>query len=172
MSTETDILILDLATTGTNPNKDEVLEVAYILTQSPGFPILEAETFVVAHPDGIDQKCPKFHAQLVKEATDPDGEAIPRQQVEAALNALPKVQVIANRALDFDLGFLEVHFPSFYKTLRYASKLDIKGLGQVLGPIAGGGPEQPERTHRAGDEAGFAYDELVHFGDKVEEAFR
>lgn len=169
MADPVDILLIDLATTGTNAAKDDVLEVAYILTQSPGFPIIEEGTFVVAHPDGVQQKTPKFHAALVKEAES--AEATPRERIEAELLALPKPAIIANRAINFDLDFIRVHFPAFARTLRFAGALDIKALGKVMAPISGGGfPEPEHRTHRATDEVIHAYEELTYYGDAVEEA--
>jgi oligoribonuclease (3'-5' exoribonuclease) len=164
------ILLLDLATTGTNPEKDLVLEVAWILTRSPGFPILEADSVVVGwgQEDLAVRKPPAFHGRLLQESAE--SEAVSIKRAQAHLLALPKFDVIANRRLDFDLDFLRQDFPEFAKGLRYVSRLDVKALGEVFGPLVGEFPA-PDRTHRAPDEVLWAYEEMVHYADVVEAAF-
>lgn len=161
------ILIIDVATSGVSVEKNVIMELCFLLVDNRNYEIVEDGSFVVYWPDGVPGKVPGFHATLAKECTDRDV-TYTFDEIEAHLLALPKFQLIANRSIDFDLGFLRATFPEFCKQLRYVPTLDIKGLGVGLG---GAAPEQDPatRTHRAPDEALAAYDELVFYADIVRE---
>ena len=161
---DTQILIIDVATSGFSPDKDAILEVAVVLVQASTWKVLDVHNSVVKHAAG-SVNAPDFHEALLAEcAGDVANSAA---GVEGFLLAGPwtMADVVCNRALDFDLKFLAKHMRMLHAALtKNKPQIELKAL-EALHLARGGVPYKSDcpRTFRAADDAVSAYHELTHY---------
>lgn len=161
---DTQILIIDVATSGFNPEKDTILEVAVVLVQARTWDVLDVHNSVVRHAAGT-VKAPDFHEALLSECASEDVNSM--GAVEGFLLAGPwtMADVVCNRALDFDLKFLAKHMRMLHAALtKNKPQIELKAL-EAIHLARGGQPYKSSvpRTFRAPDDAVAAFEELTHY---------
>lgn len=166
------ILLLDVATSGFDPKKDVLLELALLLfSADPGLEVLESVHHVIQHDTYLayseggtpDVKLPEFHLHNGLAAACADG--TPIRKVEAALLAGPWATAtrLVGRNPDFERKFLAEHMPTFARGLP-AAKLDLNEV-EWFATTIGGVPQlgRPARTYRAEDDVVEAYEALRYY---------
>jgi len=162
---DTQILFIDLATSGFIPEKDTILEVAVALVSASTLEVLDVHSSVVKHAAGSVQ-APDFHSALLDECAGPD--AISMAGVEGFLLAGPWTcaDMVCNRALqDFDLKFLAKHMKLLFAALtKHKPQIELKAL-EKLHLARGGIPYRSTvpRTFRACDDLVAAIEEFRHY---------
>jgi oligoribonuclease (3'-5' exoribonuclease) len=158
---DTQILLIDCATSGFREATDTILEVAVALVDARTLQVLDVHNSVVRHAAG-SVKAPDFHEALLNECAGPDAQSM--AAVEGFLLAGPwtMADVVCNRALDFDLRFLAKHMKLLHAALVKNSKphLELKALERIHLARGGAQYEPGPRTFRACDEVVEAYHEL------------
>jgi oligoribonuclease (3'-5' exoribonuclease) len=161
---DTQLLIIDVATSGFSPEKDAILEVAVVLVQASTWKVLDVHNSVVRHAKGsVD--APDFHEALLKECASESANSA--GAVEGFLLAGPwtMADIVCNRALDFDLKFLAKHMRMLHVALtKNKPQIELKAL-EAVHLARGGAPYVSDvpRTFRACDDAVSAYHELTHY---------
>lgn len=159
------MLLLDVATSGFDPKKDVILEIAILLVSAdPSLEVLDSAHHVVFHPAEDPLSVPEFHRTNGLFAATEFGGGIRR--VEAALLAGPwsRATRLVGRSPDFERKFLSAHMPTFARGLP-AAKLDINDV-EWFATTIGGVPAVPRtepRTYRAEDDVVEAYEALRHY---------
>lgn len=166
------LLLLDVATSGFDPKKDVILEVALLLVAAdPSLEVIDSTHHIIrqdtcrAYSEGgePDVKVPDFHRHNGLAAACIGG--VPLRQVEAALLSGPwsRAERLVGRNPDFDRKFLAAHMPTFERGLPRA-KLDINDLEFFATTVCGMSPSpRTERTYRAEDDVVEAYEALRHY---------
>lgn len=162
---EATLLIIDVATNGFSPEKDTILEVACILINAATLDVIDAGSWVIAHAPG-SITAPDFHEKLLEECMSGGAGIASMKATDGFLYAAQwaTADIIANRALNFDMRFLNKHLPLFAKALtKNKQHLELKAL-DLLHRARGGAPyvNPLPRTYRAGDDAIAALEELQH----------
>lgn len=162
MPRDNTILILDCATTGFQERKDHILEIACILVAADTFDVIDTASCVIRHTVAEVAGAPDFHAALVAESLASEHS---QAATEGFLIAGPwsAAGALCNRALDFDLRFLQVHMPALAKALPKLH-IELKAL-EFLHVARGAKPFKSEwpRDYRAGNDAIAALEELMHW---------
>jgi oligoribonuclease (3'-5' exoribonuclease) len=171
------VLFLDVATSGFDPRKEVILEVAAILADLNTLEILHADSWVIRHAEGT-VTAPAFHADLLALCAAPDDAATelaghpvnrPLRRLEGYLLAGPwtAASVVCARALDFRLKFLKAHMPTLERALP-RTHLEINQIELFAVEQCGAERVQPEpRTYRAGDDCAASYEALMFYADKL-----
>jgi oligoribonuclease (3'-5' exoribonuclease) len=171
------LLFIDLASSGYDPRKDTILEVACILADLNTLEILHADSWVVRHAEGT-VSAPDFHAALLVACAAPDDTADelaghpvnrPLRRLEGFLLAGPwtSASVVCSRALDFRLKFLRAHMPTLERALP-RTQLEINQIELFATEQCGAEKIVPgERTYRAGDDCAASYEALRYYSDKL-----
>ncbi len=163
------ILLLDVATSGFDPEKDVVLEIALALVSAgPSLEILETGHHIV-HCEGewdgdTALHVPEFH-RTNGLALDCWHAGSPLRKIEAALLAGPwsSAARLVNRNAAFDRKFVAKHLPTFAAGLPKQT-LDINELEYAATVLSGLDPvERPSRTYRAEDDLCEAYEALRYY---------
>ncbi len=162
---EATLLIVDVATNGFSPEKGTILEVACILISASTLDVIDAGSWVVAHAPG-SITAPDFHEALLAECMSGADGIASMKATDGFLYAgqWATADIICNRALDFDMLFMNKHLPLFAKALTKGKQhLELKAL-DLLHRARGGDPyvNPLPRTYRAGDDAIAALEELQH----------
>jgi oligoribonuclease (3'-5' exoribonuclease) len=171
-------LFIDCSTSGFDPRKDTILEVAAILADLNTLEILHADSWVVRHAEGT-VSAPAFHEALLAECSAPDdtqaelaGHPVnrPLRRLEGFLLAGPwtSASVVCARALDFRLKFLKAHMPTLERALP-RTQLEINQIELFATEQCGAekvAPVEP-RTYRAGDDCSAAYEALMHYATRL-----
>ena len=161
----THILIIDVATSGFRVDLDTILEVACIVCDGANLDILDTCNYVVRQPGTLE--VPDFHQPLLKECGGPEARSM--AAVDGLLLAGPwsAVDVLCNRALDFDLKFLLANMPDFHKAVtRNRPQLELKAFESLYVSVGGARFQSSmPRTYRAADDAVAAYEELAYYRD-------
>ncbi len=162
---EATLLIVDVATSGFDPVKDTILELACILVSAVTLEVIDAGCWVVAHAPG-SVTAPDFHEALLAECTSgADGiSSMKGLDGFAYAGQWATADIICNRALDFDMRFLSKHLPLFAKAITKGKQhLELKALDLLHRARGGAEYVNPlPRTYRAGDDAIAALEELQH----------
>jgi oligoribonuclease (3'-5' exoribonuclease) len=170
-------LFIDLSSSGYDPRKDTILELAFILADLNTLEILHADSWVVRHAEGT-VSAPAFHDALLAECSAPDDTAAelaghpvnrPLRRLEGFLLAGPwtSASVVCARALDFRLKFLKAHMPTLERALP-RTQLEINQIELFATEQCGAEKIVPsERTYRAGDDCAASYEALRYYADKL-----
>jgi oligoribonuclease (3'-5' exoribonuclease) len=161
------LLFLDVATSGLDPKRAVILEVACMLVSAtPDLEVLETFSQVIYHSDsGGELEGPAFHRALMTECQDPCGTGEEIRKVEAKLLTGPwsRAVRVVNRAVEFDRRFLAAHLTTFAATMPRTS-LDVNDVEYVATALSGATPlPRGERTYRAEDDLAEAYEALRHY---------
>lgn len=149
------LLWCDLETTGTNPDQDQILEFAGILTGEDLEPIRAFEW--VIRPDGDLKMCSlvaAMHAKngLLVEAHESNKHVTwVEQQILAELDAggAKAAEVtIAGATIHFDKSFLRVHMPTLHARLHYRT-FDVSTLKAAASMWIAKMPKTLDDRHRA-----------------------
>lgn len=157
------MLLLDVATSGFDPKKDVILEIALLLVSAdPSLEVLDSAHHVVLHV-GDETSVPEFHRTNGLLAATEFGDGIRR--IEAALLAGPWATAtrFVGRNPDFDRKFLAAHMPTFARGLP-SQTLDINQVewfATTLGDVAQF--VRPSRTYRAEDDVVETYEALRYY---------
>lgn len=155
------ILWLDLETTGLDPNHEDVLEVAAILTDRDLTPVAWTERVVEcdgSRLDEMDDWCKKTHGEsgLVDACLGPT--AVPLGKAEDAVIALLEAHAtpgepiyLAGNSIHFDRSFIKRHMPRLDKALHYRM-LDVSSLKIAWRDVLGIPEEKGAAAHRALDD--------------------
>lgn len=156
------LLFLDLATSGFDPQKDVILELALMLVSAtPELEVLEVAHHVVQHER--QPEVPAFHAFL--STLCGSSEAVPLRKLEAYLLSYPWscAERVVGRGVDFDLKFLRAHMPTFAEQLP-RRVLDVNDLEYLTTRIGRAAPlVRGERTYRVEDDLGEAYESFRYY---------
>lgn len=171
------LLWLDLETTGLDPEEDDILELAYVLTEFR-FPFFEVTdqragvtraSYLVSGRGArhlLNGTCPPF----IQEMHTKSGLVAALQNEKASKTSLETVNadlltlaqdwptdkgervMIAGNSCHLDLAFLRKHLPEFAEKLSFRT-FDASGFYRVC--LSAGMPPLPkhEETHRAMDDA-------------------
>ena len=169
MSEPVDFLFLDLETTGLDPTRCAIIEVAAVLTKPNLVPYASFERLVYPAAGACwEEVAAGMHAKgdLLRQLFDhrlylPAG-------VEADFTFWLKEQLgetkahLAGNSVHFDRGFLKQHMPLVLKHLTHRH-LDVTSVR--LAAVAAGCPEMPKRevAHRAMADIDASLDELRHY---------
>ena len=156
------IVFLDLETTGLNPRKDEILEVAAIITDDAFTEVQRYQRVLwsmVAKHDGadpeIDPVVTEMHATsgLWKESAARS--AAMGYDVRAALctilGAYEGRHLLAGNTIGFDKSFVDVQWPDVAALLHYRS-IDVSSFNEMakrFWPDVYKGRPTPGKAHRA-----------------------
>lgn len=155
------LLLLDVATSGFDPEKDVVLELALALVVAgPSLEILETGHYIVSIPGDVN--APDFHDVLIAQCVQ-GGQSL--RKIEAALLAGPWTSAarLVNRNAAFDRKFVLKHLPTFAAGLPKPT-LDINELEYAATVLSGVDPvPRDERTYRAEDDLCEAYEALRYY---------
>lgn len=164
MSLTPTVLLLDVATSGTNPDKHTILEICFILVEICTLDVLETYSGVVRHTPADVADAPDFHKALVEECLhSEDATSMKGKEGFLLAGEWTTAKAVCNRHLDFDLSFLKKHMPTLHRALP-RTQIELKT--QELLWTNRGKPKfvNPNPvTKRASDDAIAAYLELCHW---------
>jgi oligoribonuclease (3'-5' exoribonuclease) len=167
------LLFLDAATSGFDPRKDVILEIALMLVSAtPELEVLDVAHHLVSQ-GGLDAfgdvdsgpDVPDFHRKNGLALACFDG-GMPLRSIEAQLLAGPWscAERVVGRGVDFDMKFLRAHMPTFAEQLPQARVLDVNELEYLATRIGRVAPlVRGERTYRAEDDLGEAYEAFRYY---------
>lgn len=170
------IVWVDIETTGTDSEKDEILEIACIITDR-NLKELDRFTAVINHPDSILDNmadwCKYTHAnsgliEQVKKSVDTVKSV--EKKLFAFISRLipPKEGPLAGFSVHFDRKFIERHMPSITKYLTYRI-IDVSTLSELFRrwyPEKCQRPDKPETVkHRALDDVLESIKTLKYYQD-------
>jgi oligoribonuclease (3'-5' exoribonuclease) len=155
------LLFLDVATSGYDAQRDQILEIACMLVRADDLEILDVGHWIVLHLE--PPAAPEFHAELVALCGGID--AVPLRKVEAQLlsGQWGRASRLVGRGVDFDRKFLTQHLPTFARELPRQT-LDLNQLEYFATRVAGAEPApKSARTYRAEDDLAEAYEALRYY---------
>lgn len=134
------IVWVDTETTGLDPHKHDLLEIACIVTESDLSPVNEGGTLVIRparwHPSLLDPFIVDMHTK--SGLLDRVNDGLP---VEAAENILleylersevePGSSPLAGNSIAFDRGFIQEQMPKFNKHLHYRH-IDVSTVKELV----------------------------------------
>lgn len=163
---------VDLETTGLNEEKDQILEVAVIITEddltelwSYATPISVSDYIL----DNMSEWCKKQHAEsgLITDVREGPAKGLVEveQDLVAALNSYDneEMPVLAGSSVHFDRKFLKRHLPKFHDCLHYRN-VDVSTLKELFRKW--GLPKwerEGEKTHRALNDLKGSIEELSFY---------
>lgn len=128
---------IDLETTGLNPRRDSIIEVALIVTTRKHLEVRHKETWLVEGPDPTEPKIIEMHSKsgLLTERAN----SVPTSLAKLDNELVDRVDwrcpmmrpMLAGSSVHFDLEFLRVHTPKFADRLNYRL-MDVSGLAGAL----------------------------------------
>lgn len=178
MATRSDNLIwIDLEMTGLNPEKDRIIELATIVTDSELNILAEGPVFAIHQPnellEGMDQWNTKQHhssglVTRVKESavTESDAEMQTLQFLEQYVT--PGKSPMCGNSVHQDRRFLVRYMPALEKFFHYRL-LDVSTLKELAtrwAPKVAGGLAK-ESKHRALDDIRESIEELKYYRDNL-----
>lgn len=155
---EPTLLWVDVETTGLNPKKGQILELAVVKTDTDLKEIKKFHSFVhygngVSPFDLADEYVQEMHTKngLWREHDRSEGQIVDNiREVEDVLLLMSigdKRPILAGSSVHFDRSWLEVHFPNFAKAVSYRN-FDVSTLLQAF--VWWGEGEWPKaNAHRA-----------------------
>jgi|HubBroStandDraft_2_1064218.scaffolds.fasta_scaffold18594_6 oligoribonuclease len=172
------LLWMDLETTGTDEHKDEILEVACVLTDSNLAELSSYETTIWPdgwdHDDGLPETIDSYVFQMhtkngLWEDCAQQGITLAQAQHDIAirlrLTGRPQYVLAGSGVSHFDRRFLDAQMPLVTEWLKYYS-IDVGVLRRTLRLIGCGDlvPDGPEnKAHRAMADIRSHLDELRHY---------
>ena len=175
--TRSDLLAwIDLETTGLDPNKCAILEVAMLLTDQDLKPVHEPLSLVVwQSPSVLGEMRPK--ARWMHEATGLLEEvvaselALQEAQIEMTSllteHAVYRTALLAGSSVSFDRRFLCTHMPSFEACLHYR-QIDVSSVKELGRRWLGVEYDKPvDRQHRALFDLQQSIEELRYLRSKL-----
>lgn len=171
------VIWCDLETTGLDPQKDQILEIALVATRLPDFEIV-AEWDAVVKPVGFNdetimqthERVQEMHAHSglwadVCNIGGPIEAAVKKAQEFFHRNGghTDKGQTpLAGANPTFDRGFLKQHAPTLERLFSYRH-FDVRTLTQLQSWVFGVPQRSPTPAHRALDDCHDAIHELRKF---------
>ena len=143
-NTNTNIAWIDTETTGLDPNADQLLEVACIITD-PELKKLAVFSSVIHYPKEVVQVIRGLATPLVQEMHDKTGlwqrvikagREYTRDQVDERLREFllqfgaPGVMPIAGNTIGFDAKFMQSQLPASYAALNYRM-IDVSSIAEL-----------------------------------------
>jgi oligoribonuclease len=168
------IVWVDLETTGLNPDKQTILEIACIVTDCDLNILEEGPVYVIQQPESVLQnmeKWPQEHHEKSGLTAKVRAEGIPMAQAEEQTLSLIKRHCIEKKAflggnsIAFDKAFMERHMPRIINFLHY-QMIDVTSL-KIL--VRNWYPDDPNNrlekkgAHRSSDDIHESIEELRHF---------
>ena len=150
------IIWLDIETTGLDPNKDSILEVAMTPTDGRGFILAESFHSLVDYDGFIsNEKVRAMHSAsgLLKDLEHPDLPSLDEVERMACRYVSgflvhPSQIIVGGRNPGFDLGFLKARMPLLEKMLGFRT-IDVLAFERAYKEAGIWIEEQPKKTHRA-----------------------
>lgn len=155
------LLWIDLETTGLDPQRDLILEVAMQLTDRDLVPIADPRSWVVHHDSDVLAVCLNdfthhMHTDsgLLAEVFGPKGLDLITVADSLAYHldnfTYPRTVRAAGSSVHFDVGFLRYQMPAVYERLHYR-QLNVSSIAETSGWWYGFRFEK-NRYHRAYDD--------------------
>lgn len=161
------LLLIDVATSGFDPKKDVLLEIALLLVSAdPALEVVESESWIVAHPGGLHPSLPEFHRANGLQGLCESVAGMSLTRIEAALLSGPwaRASRLVGRGPDFERKFMSTHMPTFARQLP-AATLDLNQV-EYFATVVGGVSTVPRcepRTYRAEDDLVESYEALRYY---------
>jgi oligoribonuclease len=169
----TNLVWLDLETTGIDVETRKIIEIATIITDRELNVLEEGPDLIIHQPDGVleamDEWCVKQHGesgltQSVKESSISLREA-ERQTLEfVARHCPPKACPLCGNSICFDRRFIMRYMPALNAHLNYRN-VDVSSIKELAYRWYPSATQRLEKdtTHRAMDDIRESIDELRHY---------
>lgn len=174
MSRDKNLIWLDLEMTGLNLQKDVILEIASVITDSQLNVIAQGPEFIIHQPDDalekMNDEVKKMHTksgliEQVKKSSTTLAHAETETLAFFKKHCDPDTALLAGNSVWQDKNFLQKYMPSLVDFCYYRI-LDVTAIKEV---VARWYPDHPQaeykkkETHRALDDALESIEELKHF---------
>jgi len=174
MSTDKNLIWIDLEMTGLNVEKDVVLEIASVITDSDLNVIERGPEFVIHHPDDVldsmNDEVKKMHTkssliEKVKASTTSIVQAEKETLAFFKKHCDPDTALLAGNSVWQDRNFLKRYMPSLVDFCYYRI-LDVTAIKEVVLRWYPNNPQvefKKKETHRALDDVLESIAELEHY---------
>lgn len=171
------MLWCDLETTGLEPETDQILEIALILTDTDLVEVGRWQSVVrPERPLTMDPYVAAMHAEngLLVDVNDFKGSLYIVEQNALRFLEGPRMKsqdalLLAGSTIEFDRSFIRAQMPALYKVLHYRS-FDVSTLKAAARMWIGELPEEGESKHRAMPDAEGSLELARTFQDAFKDA--
>lgn len=172
MTTNGNLVWLDLETTGLDPQKDKIVEIASVITDSALNVIAEGPNLVIHYPPSINSEMTDWSREHFALSGLLDAIQTSATTIEDAENQTlefikkycpPQSALIAGSSVHFDKEFLRKYMPKIVNYVHYRI-IDVSTIKELAERWY---PEMPQNTkldrHRAHDDILESIDELKYY---------
>lgn len=178
-STDTDLIVwMDLEMSGLDPNRERILEIATLLTNSELDILAEGPELVIRQPDALLAAMDAWNTEhhtasglvdRVRASTIDEDEAQRRTVDFLREHCEPGTAPLAGNSVHHDRRFLAAYMPGLEAFLHYRiiDVSSIKELARRWYPRAYASAPAKRETHRALDDIRESIDELRYYRDSI-----